>query len=102
MLRAALDSANQEYSSSCGGVLPGWVDALPEAHSPPSAPNSPSAAISEWTISPPSQWFERPLGLREQVGTALLDQALSKLLKSDGVTGGNCTSGPGIVETAQV
>ena len=46
MLRAALDSANQEYSSSCGGVLPGWADALPEAHSPLSAPTNPSAAVS--------------------------------------------------------
>ena len=89
MLRAALDSANQEYSSSCGGVLPGGDDALPEAHSPLSAPASPSAAVSnaEWAISPPSQWFERPLGLREQVGTALLDQALSKLFdESDKVS----------------
>ena len=53
LLRAALDSANQEYSSSCRGELPGWDDALPEAHSPPSAPTSLSAAVSntEWTIS---------------------------------------------------
>ena len=68
------------------GVLQGWDDALPEAHSLLSAPTSPRAAISNtgWTILQPSQWFERPLGLREQVGTELLDQTMSKLLKSDG------------------
>ena len=85
-LRAALDSANQEYSQSCGGVLPGLADALPEAHSPLSAPTNSSSAVSNtgWTILPPSPWFKRPLGLQEQVGTDLLDQAMSKLLKSDG------------------
>ena len=45
MLSAALNSANQEYSSSCGGVLPGWDDALPEADSRLSAPTSPRAAV---------------------------------------------------------
>ena len=88
MLRAVLDSANQEYSSACGEVLPGWAEISawgPGAHPSLSTPTDPSAEARNagWTIMPPSRWFEQPLGLRKQVGTKLLDQAASKLLKSD-------------------
>ena len=86
MLRAVLDSL-YIYSNACGELLPGWAAALPGAHSSRSAPTNPSAVVSNtgWTILPRNQWFERPLpvGLPEQMGTELLDQAAYKLRTSD-------------------